>query len=160
MSTAIVPVEQSDVVVRMRQMLSMLDSGSTHDDIASAIDTVQLFGRLAKEFKAALDGAMLEWMEANHRDITIGDVRYYAGVSKVTTCTDTAATLDALFEWAQGDMKKVTDAFASSPYKHGFCRDILEPDKYAAMFITEERGKVSEGKPKKTVQQINQRFIT
>ena len=153
------PLEQSDTVTRMRQMLSMLDRSANHDDISTAIDMVQLFHQLGKEFTKALDAAMLEWIEANNRDIVVGDVRYYAGVYKTTKCTNPTGLLDALLTTTGGDMDRVCKTFASNAFKHGACRDILEPDKYDELFVTEERPQLKEGKPVKQVLKFDQRFM-
>ena len=120
-----------------------------------------------KEIKRMARGAIEAHIEANGRDVVIGDIRYYMGMDRKTKCIDPEATMAAILTLADGDMKAAHERFLSSDaFKYGSIRKGLEeqPDvaRFDDLFTVEEKPVLKDGKPihgVKKLQSVNERFL-
>ena len=148
----------------IKRELSDLDPTCDQDAIAAAIDRVTLLREAAREADRMLDTLIEGWLIANGRDITIGTVRYYYGVKKDYTPHNAVDVLNACIDLAAGDMEAaITDYLSVNAFKYGAIRKGLEAagrgNEFDRLFDCVEKGEVREGKPVKTVQKIDTRFI-
>ncbi len=122
-------------------------------DIRQAIDLAK---QQVKRLEDMWDSAMLEHVQAVG-PVVIGDIRYYAGTKKVTKCRDVKATLELFL--AVSDIDTLAACLSSNAFKHGAAKDAFTPDQWDECFIVEEQAELKEGKPVKSLQSINTRFI-
>lgn len=137
--------------------LSFLSVDSTPEEVGQALGRVAAFKEAAYELDRMLKGIMLEWVEHNGPQV-IGETRYYAGTKKTTKCKSNPATLDAILQATGGDMESTANLLASQPFKHGACKQALG-DKWGEYFEVVEEPELKEGKPTKSLQSINTRFL-
>lgn len=135
-----------------------IDSNPT--DILTLRNRLGFFVSMAKELKARLDDEVfVPWLMHNG-DLEVGDTRFYAATDKTTKLDKPMrAAIEELMEATGGDMDRFCELLSSSAIKHGACKKVLDENKWREMFRVEESQKVEEGKPKRRVQEINQKFI-
>lgn len=118
------------------------------------------FVSMAKELKARLDDEVFVAWLIHNGDLEVGDVRYYAGVEKTTKpATTLRALVEKLMEATGGDLDRFTELLSSNAVKPGACKQVLSEDEWRQAFVVTEADEVREGKPKKRVQEINQKFL-
>jgi RNAse (barnase) inhibitor barstar len=122
-------------------------------DIRQAIDLAK---QQVRRLEDMWDSAMLEHVQAVG-PVVIGDVKYYAGVKKSTKCRDVRQTL-AMF-LAVSDIDTLADCLSSNAFKPGAARLAIAPDQWDECFVVEEQAELKEGKPVKSLQSINTRFL-
>jgi hypothetical protein len=140
-----------------RQILT-IGENATVEQVQEAITRVDWFMGMAREMKAKLEQALIEYIEANG-DITIGTVRYYVGHPKETKCVNVAGAVEALLQATGGDFEKVCECLSGSAVKPGATRKVLPEDVFAGLFETTEKVTLEEGKPKKAVQKIDTKYL-
>lgn len=111
-----------------------------------------------REVKGMIDDAMMQWIEANG-DITYGDIRYYVGVSRDKKCRDNAKAADAILTATGGDFEAFAQTLSSNAFKPGACGHVLSPEAFDECFEVIEQKDIKTGKPKKTIQRVDQRFV-
>lgn len=124
---------------------------------------VESFYRSACELRKRYRAGLLELLmeEDGPKALHIGIKKFVATYPKQTECVDEPRTLEALFDYAQGDFAKVTEAFSSKALKHGYCSKVLPPEVYAACFRTELKPtlKETDSAPAKQLTEIDERWI-
>ena len=135
-----------------------IDTESDREDVLRAIDTMALLKDRIKELATDFDTALLDWINANG-DLKHETKRWYVATVRKTKCRDKMSTLNALFNLCNGDMGRVCEYLAASPFKHGSIKDLMDdPKMYAEHFDIIEQQDVKTGKPKKKVQVVDSRF--
>lgn len=149
-------------------------------DIVNAIATVEgggldaeevvvLFSRLkalseaAKQTVSQMKKAMVSWIGING-EFEVGGVRYYAAPDKkVKARKDPADFYHTLMTALGGDEDAMKGCLASDAFKHGAVRSALEEagrsEVYAELFETVTDSKLAEGKPIKSLQVTEARFL-
>lgn len=122
----------------------------TPDQVCEVWTRVENAKAAARELGQLLEGAIIEWIEANG-DLTIGDQRYYVGTERKVTCTDNAGTMDAVLFAGGGEEAALLECLSSQPWKHGAVRGLIGDDDFNRLFKTEVRPDLKTGKPKKVV---------
>jgi hypothetical protein len=130
----------------------------TEGDCIDKLNRLDAVMKQAREYREMLEDALVRWIQ-QHGDIVCGPVRYYAGTSKSTKCLQPMNTLEALLEATGGDVHELGKYLTPNPYRYGACRKPLG-DKWPEHFMTTERPKLVEGKPKKQLQRTDERFLT
>lgn len=140
--------------------IAALGIDSNPADILTLRNRLAFFVTMAKELKARLDDEVfVQWLIHNG-DLEVGDTRFYAATDKTTKLDKPMrAAIEELMEATGGDMDRFCELLSSSAIKHGACKKVLDENKWREMFRVEESQKVEEGKPKRRVQEINQKFI-
>lgn len=140
----------------VRVVVNRVTPAASVDEIAEALTVVESFKHIAKELEVELKRRMLEHVEENG-PVKIGTIRYYAGSNRTVKCRDSGVTLEALLKATGGDVEQIAKLFASQPFKHGACRDVLG-DEWAKCFETADATVLKEGKPVKELQTADVRF--
>jgi len=144
----------------IKSQVVAIDDESTADQVAEAITQVDFFMSQARELRRSLDDALLKWLShPDHRELIIGDIRYYAGTEKKIKCVDPMATLESLLDATDGDINRVVECLASGAWKYGACRNLLSEEQYKSCFSEELVSDLKTGKPVKQVKKIDSRFI-
>lgn len=127
---------------------TVLAHDADDDEAAAFVLRWKAFKAMVKEIDTAMHAAVLDRLLVTGRDLTVGEVRYYAGDDKDTVCTDVKATTDKVLIATKGDVGQFSETLVSQPYKSSACRLLLSDEDYAHCFTTRIKGKVKEGKPK------------
>jgi hypothetical protein len=130
---------------------------SSIEQIADNLGKLKALAERARELKRQFDEQLLEYIEANG-DVTIGEVRYYAGYEKETKCVNVPGALTSLMIHAGGDVEVFCGALAANAIKHGAAKKILPPDEYDLYFVTSLKPDLKEGKPVKKVLAVKPEF--
>jgi hypothetical protein len=131
---------------------------SSIEQIADNLGKLKALAERARELKKQFDEQLLEYIEANG-DVTIGEVRYYAGYEKETKCVNVAGAMLALLHEVGGDMEVACSHLSSSPLKHGAVKKVLPPEMYDQFFVTSLKPDLKEGKPVKKVLAVKPEFV-
>jgi hypothetical protein len=129
----------------------------TIEQLAEWRDRIDFLKEFAKATEARWDALMFARCETEG-DQEIGDIRYYAGIDKKTTCPDIAKGLETILECAGGDFGMVAEMLASNPFKPGACRDLLG-NRWGDVFTVVEKLDLKEGKPTRKLIEVNGRFV-
>lgn len=128
-------------------------------DIRQQIDFAK---QQVKRLEEMWDSAMLEHVQAVG-PVVIGDIRYYAGTKKVTKCRSLEVTLGKFIGVGEvvdeHTLRNLADHLSSNAFKPGAARLSMPPDQWDECFVVEEQAELKEGKPVKSLQSINTRFI-
>lgn len=127
---------------------TVLAPDADDDQAAAFVLRWKAFKAMVKEIDAAMHDAVLDRLLVTGRDLTVGEVRYYAGDDKDTICTDVPAATEKLLVATTGDVGVFSATLVSQPYKPSSARQLLSAEDYARCFTTRIKGKVKEGKPK------------
>ncbi len=139
--------------------IARIHPGSSPDDVATAINQLDVLGDRVKAAKEMLKDHLTEYVRANG-SLEIGTMRYYLGRKKITKCVNVPDTLAALLGAVAGDWNRMCEFLSAGPVKHGAARQVLAPDDYALLFISVDEDELKEGKPEgKTLQKTDTRFI-
>jgi hypothetical protein len=145
-------------LARIESVVCGVNHELTEDQVAAAIDALETLSVKVREWKRLLDDGLRDWLETNKRDLVIGSVRYYLAHPKETNCRSDKETLVSLLE--RFGPEYVAEQFlAARWFKAGAIKAELEPDEFARLFDVVEKVKVEEGKPRKQVQKIDERFV-
>lgn len=146
-----------DNEIELRRAVLALDAGTPVEAVADIMGRVDAFLRRAKEVKAHLEDVLVARIE-QAGPIEVNGIRYYAGIRKVTTCTDQPAAVESLLAAVAGDLSAFADCLAAGALKHGAARAVLPPDEFARLFRVDERAELREGKPVKRLMSVNTNF--
>lgn len=130
---------------------------ATEVDVIAAIDVLDRLKQVTRGLATLVDDAACRWINANH-DITVGDCRYYVGTTTWVKCRDPRQALTAMLETSGGDLDAVAACLASDAWKSGASRQLLG-EQFDVHFATELREDLKTGKPRKSLQRVNQRFL-
>jgi hypothetical protein len=130
---------------------------SSIEQIADNLGKLKALAERARELKRQFDEQLLEYIEANG-DVTIGEVRYYAGYEKQTKCVDVPGALNALLYSSSGSMDALSGFLCSDPIKHGAASKALKPEEYEEFFVTSMKPDLKTGKPVKKVLAVKPEF--
>jgi hypothetical protein len=130
---------------------------SSIEQIADNLGKLKALAERARELKRQFDEQLLEYIEANG-DVTIGEVRYYAGYEKETKCVDVSSALLSLLDATGGSLRYLADTLSSQPIKHGAAKKLLSPAVYDELFVTSLKPDLKEGKPVKKVLAVKPEF--
>lgn len=144
-----------DITTAIARVTPDLAPAELPDAIADALGKVQHLLDEAKRYKAQLDAAMLEVVQARG-PVTVGETLYLIKGEKETKCVDVPATAEAVLTASGGNFYAFCAVMVAQPWKHGACRELLPPDVYAALFHTEVRDKLDR---KPVVVGVPTRFI-
>lgn len=148
----------SDLILTVRESIDRVLAGeATADDVLTTINVVDRLKALTRELAEKSETAVVEWLKTNG-DLEVGEVRYYAGVSKTTKCRDHDGTIQAILAAAGGDLGKVAQCLGANAWKTGACRELLPADEYEGLFEVVESADLRTGKPKVKVQKFDGRF--
>lgn len=93
-----------------------------------------------------------------HGAQVIGDVRWYAAFDKDTKCTSPQRALDLVMTASQGDSDRFVACLSANAFKPGACRQLFEeagiPGAFDECFAVEEKPKMREGKPTKSLKAV------
>ena len=153
--------EMRSAITQIRRLCST-QIVATQDDAESVVDRLGQLDVLmsaARQLKDNLEQAVIEWIE-EHGDLHVPgmSVRYYAGIRKSTKCTDVPKAFLALLEASGGDLDKALGTLASGAIKHGAARGLLAEAVFDSLFVTEEKPELKEGKPRKSLIRVDERF--
>jgi hypothetical protein len=128
------------------------------DDVAQTLDRLAAYMERGRQLKEQLDERMLEYLEANGGEVSIGTVKYWIGFPKTTKCLDVRAAVEALLEATGGDMDAFCACLSSNALKYGACKEPLG-DKWGLHFVVELKPKIENDKPKKDLQRMDTKFV-
>lgn len=99
--------------------------------------------RRARELVASIEAAVIEHIEATHRDVELPTgQRWYVGTAKKTVCRDDLATAEAVVQASGGVLDRLVSGdqgvLASAPWKHAAVRSLIGEARYSELFRTEE----------------------
>jgi hypothetical protein len=150
------PQTEADIV----SLIARIEPGMPVEQVAAAIDAVDIFIQRGKALREMLETAITEHIQATGQDLVIGTVRYYLAVKKdkkLRKDVTPDAVLSALFDKTGGDMAAVGTVLASGWCKPGAAEGVLGED-FLKYFEVVERESLEEGKSKKTLQKFDDRF--
>jgi hypothetical protein len=130
---------------------------SSIEQIADNLGKLKALAERARELKRQFDEQLLEYIEANG-DVTIGEVRYYAGYEKETKCVDVGGVILHLLDAVVGDYDALAGFLCANPIKHGAVKKTLSPEVYDRLFVTSLKPDLKEGKPVKKVLAVKPEF--
>lgn len=118
---------------------------------------------LASEVRQLRDEALKPWIEANG-EIIIGEDKWFVGPNKKEKDRDVGATFDCLHDLAGSDHAAFVSLLSTNAFKPGavkrFLKDKSVPDMYEVLFDVTVEMDVQTKRPKKTVQRINEQFVS
>ncbi len=130
----------------------------TNDEVLMRYDRLKFFLKSIKELIEQEETAMISWIQA-HGDLIVSDkIRYYAGTSRTTKCTDLSAAVAALMEATGGNFEKFCEVLSSGAIKYGAAKKILDPNVYDLCFKVEVKDTLEEGKPVKKLMKADDAF--
>jgi len=133
-----------------RGITLMVGEDDSPEEALDKWQTISLLKSLVTELKGDIEQSLVQWI-ADHGDITIpGLPRYYARYEKRTRCTNQRIALEAILDSIDGDFDRFAESLVSNAIKIGHAKEILGDD-YDDLFITENKPRMREGKPVKTV---------
>ncbi len=131
----------------------------TNDQVLAIYDQLRFYQREIKRLIDLAETAMLEWIKGHGDLIVSPTVRYYAGTSKTTKCTDLPAAVAALMEATGGNFEKFCQVLSANALKHGAAKKILDPNVYDLCFKVEVKDTLEEGKPVKKLMKADDAFV-
>lgn len=140
----------------LNSMVLDISDESDAEQVCEAIDRIDQAKRTMKEIDAALKESLIDWINRNG-DITIGTKRYYVGTSKKTKPIDIERLCEAAITAAQGDFAAFAEALSANAFKPGACKQLLG-GQWDDHFTVEVDQDVKTGKPKKSMQMIDEKF--
>jgi hypothetical protein len=147
----------------MLAMASAITSETSVDDIAEVINAINFVAQAAKEARRLFESAMEQRIRETGQEIVVGDIRYYLGTEKKTTCKNPSATIRAILEAAGGDEDRLIQCLSANWVKPGTTRKMFEefgcPDQFDALFDVQIRSELKEGKPVKKLLSVNTKFV-
>lgn len=154
------------------EQLALVPPTATVDQIAEALNALDAFRTRLAEARKVLEGCLVEWIEANGRDIEIGTVRYYVGTDKVWSCTDRAGAVDLAMRLSEIvdastgevvgiDREQLAMLIASDPIKRGAATKLAEERgiNVKGIWTCTERESLKDGKPTQKLQHVDTQFI-
>jgi len=134
-----------------------IDETSKAEDVLALLDTLEAFKTRLKEIDAAFKEQMIDWINANG-DLVIGTKRYYVGSTKRTKPADNEALAIAAVTACEGDFAAFAEVLSANAFKPGACKHLLG-DEWGQHFTVETVDDIKTGKPKKSVQMIDTKFL-
>lgn len=110
-----------------------------------------------RDMKLMLEEKLVENLSANG-PVMVGDVQYRAGVKKTTKCQNLPGAVQALLESVGGDFDAFCQCLSSNAIKYGAAREPLG-DRWDEFFKVEEQLELVEGKAKKSLIEVNTKFM-
>ena len=123
--------------------------------LLSVRNAVSVTKQRLREIDDLLTEQLLAWMGQNGDLVVSEDVRLYPGTKKTTRCNDVRACLEALIDASHGELDQVAGCLASSAWKHGACRIVLD-EKWDRHFTETVEADVLTGKPRRVVAESNE----
>lgn len=140
------------------------DPATPLDAISEIDNKIRYIKETVKRYEEARDAAIVERIKAcGGQGFTLGTVRYYIGVDKVTKVRDLKECLMQLLGLLGPD--ETAMCLSSNAIKHGQTRKSLEAtgnaEVYDTLFETTEKETLKEGKPtkEKVLQRVDTRFL-
>lgn len=110
-----------------------------------------------RDMKLMLEEKLVENLSANG-PVMVGDVQYRAGVKKTTKCMNLPGAVQALLESVGGDFDAFCQCLSSNAIKYGAAREPLG-ERWDEFFKVEEQLELVEGKAKKSLIEVNTKFL-
>jgi hypothetical protein len=159
----VVATRSEDRFGDVQEQIIAIGPGVAVDDIALALDRISAIKARVKELESDLKERMLDKIREDG-PMVIGSVKYWAGVEKTTKCRSVPAAIECALEVSGGDMERLAGVLSSNAVKHGAFRALL--DEYGQAHLFEKLFETVEqivlkdnGKPAKTLQKADQRFL-
>lgn len=147
------------IVDRAEQCIAKLISGiAAKDDVLDALEVRKRLAEVSRALCKAVEESAIAWLQANG-EIECGEIRYYAGIEKKTTCTNPKAATVAVLDAAGGDTDKFTECLASGAFKPGACKQLLGEQRFAELFKTEAVPDLKTGRAKTVLVAANPNFL-
>ena len=150
-------VQESIREVSLSRIETSLSDDASDEEAAAFVVRWNAFKALVKEIDGAMKAELLRRLVHTKRDLTVGEVRYYAGDDKSTICIDIPGTVDAMLQAVKGNIEDFAAGLVAQPFKPGHVRQVLPSDVFDRLFTTNVKSTVKEGKPK--LCSINPKFI-
>lgn len=144
--------------IALRNDIETIGDLPSLDKLAELRVKIDAMKELTKYASELWDNAMLARCEHFATDQTIGDIRYWAGTKKTTKCRNPGQAVNVVLEATGGDFDLLGSLLSSDPFKHGACRDVLG-ERWGEVFEVTEKPELKEGKPKKSLIAVNERFV-
>jgi len=141
----------------LNSMAIAINDESSAAQVCEAIDRIDAVKRRIKEIEVTFKDALIEWINLNG-DIEIGTKRYYVGTTKKVKPRDMIRLCEAAITAAEGDFETFADSLSANAFKPGACKKLLG-DQWGQHFEETIDEDIKTGKPKKTVQVIDERFV-
>lgn len=152
-------------LIAVSEQVDEISPNAPMEDVLGLHMHLELFAKALRYVKKQMEARMIQWINANG-DIECGTVRYYVGPDKKVKPIDNPKILETLYMVLEGDEAAVCQCMSSSPWKYGGIRKLLEgcegqidAPPFDDLFATIEEDDLKTGKPKKKLQQADQRFL-
>ncbi len=142
-------------LARVRER-AVIPADATPDQVVDVHMWLKTVKRELATIVSAYDEQMVEWLDGG--EITVGDVRYYAGYRYTEKVRDLDAAVDAVLTATDGDLGKFIDCLSANALKPAAVGE-LGPSLRADHFDKKRVPTVKEGKPKKVLKQVNTKFL-
>lgn len=152
-------------ITQLNQCVLTINEETPVEQIGELLAKLDYMKQAIKEVQQNVEDRLLERIQTTGQDITIGTIRYYAGTKKTTKPAEgkASAIMDTVLTLAQGDMDAACrDYLSSNAVKYGSIRKALEDNpvaKFDELFTVEEQAELAEGKPKKTLQKVDTKYL-
>jgi len=157
-SNQLTTVSINDAINSLIDEVSSLSPDAPVEQVLTVRERIDAATQRLREVKGMIDDATIAWIDANG-DIEVDTVRYYVSVSKTKKCKDNRAAVEAIFEAVGGDFDAFVETLSSNALKPGACGNVLSEEVFAEHFEVIEQKDLRTGKPKKSVQKVDSRFI-
>jgi hypothetical protein len=135
-----------------------VDIEAAPERVAEMLNLIEAAYTRISEIRRRFKADMVAWLEANG-DLTVGPIRYYAGVRTDHKPHDHRAVVAAVLEAGGGDPDAIAEVLASSAWKTGAMKKLIGDERFSSLFARVEVGQLKEGKPQKQVLQADTRFL-
>lgn len=141
--------------------ISALTTEASAEEATEILNLAAQFKEQAAKIEKVAKERLLEWLVQNG-DLTIGDIRWYAGSEKVVKEGDKSTTVWSVIGRAMKQGTRAEDALAellsSDPWKHGALKDYLGEKTYGELFTVSRKPDLKTGKAKKVIKRIDTRY--
>ena len=145
---------------------ALVEMDAEHDTVLDGLlyllDAKKQIAKMLDAYKAEA----LAWCEKNGNLNVSEDRWFFPGVEKRTKCRKPGRALERILELTGGDFDAVVEALSSNAIKPGHFRKLLErespktaDDEFDALFEKVEVVKLKDKAPKKTLIEVDKRFV-
>jgi hypothetical protein len=146
-------VEAAEAPLLATRTISQIEAAATilsvvepETTLHAWLDLTDVLLARARQVRQMVERLAVEWISANG-PTHFGDITYTVGFPKTVRCTDAVRCLGLVLDACGGDLDAAVSYLRSDPFKYGSIRNLLGEPAYGAMFKTETKPKLVEGKP-------------
>ena len=118
----------------MSRYVEAITIGTDVEKLMGVRDAVKAMAAAIRHLNKQVELAMINWIDTNG-EITVGEARYYVGITRKTKAKNNSMVYDTLIQELQGDQDAVMQCMSANPWKPGGIKKLLnDDDKFGDLF--------------------------